>query len=141
MTGNVHDLLAGDDPIEIVPLDPIYTVAIIWPLAVIVAVGLVLVVVLMMGPRLFRDRRLASAAIRCPVQDRAVAVEFVEAVWDGRRVDVSRCSIFEPSTAVRCDKRCVDVDELTERGWPGSIHAPRPLLPGGRQALHRGDEW
>ena len=80
---------------------------IIWPLVVIVTIGLVLVVVLMMGPRLFRGTRLSGGAPRCPVHDRAFSVEFVETVWDGRRVDVSRCSFFEPPTAVDCHKRCL----------------------------------
>jgi hypothetical protein len=142
MSGNLSDLIAQEGPLFDVPAhDEMYTTTILWPLGVIVLVGLILGFVLMMGPRLFRARRLASAALRCPAHDQAVSVEFVEAVWDGRRVDVNQCSCFVPPTAVDCQKLCLDVDKLTERGWPGSIAVHRPVLVGGKRALHRGDEW
>src|SRR5688500_11818120 len=103
MSGNLSDLIAQEGPLFDVPApDEMYTTTILWPLGVIVLVGLILGFVLMMGPRLFRARRLASAALRCPAHDQAVSVEFVEAVWDGRRVDVTQCSCFVPPTAVDC---------------------------------------
>jgi hypothetical protein len=49
-------------------------------------------------------------------------VEFLETVWEGTRVDVNRCSLFTPPTAVDCDKGCLQIERPAE-SWvlpPGS---------------------
>jgi hypothetical protein len=84
----------------------------IWPLVVVLSVGCVLAVVLVVGERLFPGTLLARRAFRCPFRGRVASAEFVESVWDGRRVDVSRCSLFVPPTAVDCHKRCLDLEDL-----------------------------
>jgi hypothetical protein len=81
----------------------------IWPLFVVLAVGLVLVVAIATGRWLFPDTRLFTRVVRCPVREHDVVVEFVERVWDGVPVDVTRCSVFTPPTAIDCDKRCRQV--------------------------------
>ena len=80
----------------------------IWPLAIVTATGAVLLGVLAAGPRLFRGTRLMTDGFRCPFRERVVSVDFVETVWEGARVDVSRCSAFTPPTAVTCEKRCLE---------------------------------
>ena len=84
----------------------------IWPLVVVISVGFVLVVALVIGARLFPGTLLAPRAFRCPFRGRVVSAEFLETVWDGRRVDVRRCSLFVPPTAVDCHKGCLDLKDL-----------------------------
>lgn len=81
----------------------------LWPLAFVLAVGVVLLIALLAGPRLFAGTQQVVRNFWCPFRDRAVTVEFEETVWDGRLVDVNRCSLFEPPTAVACDKACVNL--------------------------------
>lgn len=93
-----------------------------WPLGVVMTVGLVLLLVLVAGSRLFPGTRLSGRAFRCPFRDRVASVEFLETVWEGTRVDVNRCSLFTPPTAVDCDKGCLQIERPAE-SWvlpPGS---------------------
>ncbi len=83
-----------------------------WPLAIVVAVGILLAAVLFMGPRLFPGTRPWTRAFRCPFLERAVTAEFQESVWDGRRQDVTRCTAFTPPAAVTCAKACLALESL-----------------------------
>lgn len=84
----------------------------VWPLAIVVSVGVVLAGIFAAGPRLFPGLHPSRRAFRCPFLDQNVDVEFQESVWDGKRVDVTRCSAFVPPTAVKCDKHCVGFESL-----------------------------
>jgi hypothetical protein len=46
----------------------------------------------------------------CPLVRREVEVEFATRGWLGLRrpAAVRRCSVFNPSEAVHCDRRCVE---------------------------------
>ncbi len=82
---------------------------VLWPLAVVLVVGVVLVLALFAGPRLFAGTQYVVRSFLCPFQGRDVTVEFEETVWNGRLVDVNRCSLFKPPTAVDCDKACANL--------------------------------
>lgn len=56
--------------------------------------------------------RTVRRAFWCPVTGRNVTAEFQEEAWDGRRVEVNRCSAFTPSTAVTCQKLCLTLKKL-----------------------------
>ena len=84
----------------------------LWPLPVILTVGVVLLVMLRMGPRLFPGSRHTDRAFWCPFQTRDVTVRFEETVWEGDLCDVEQCTAFSPSTAVTCDKKCLRLHDL-----------------------------
>lgn len=94
-----------------------------WPLVPILAVGVVLLIVLRLGPRLFAGTRLTVRAFWCPFRKRDVAVVFEETVWDAQFVDVSRCNAFSPPTAVACHKNCLRLGDL-----PVIPERPAPAL-------------
>lgn len=81
--------------------------SLLWPLVIVGSAGIVLLLVYLLGPRLFRGTRLIMGALTCPSLHRRVTVRFRAVAWDGRLVDVERCSVFVPPTAVTCDKRCL----------------------------------
>lgn len=85
----------------------------VWPLAFVLAVGVVLVIALLARPRLFGGTQQVVRDFWCPFRGRDVTVEFEETVWDGRLVDVNRCSVFTPPTSVACDKACANLER-----WP-----------------------
>ncbi len=80
--------------------------AIPWIVPAALAAAVILLVIRALGPRLFRRTLTWRYAFRCPVKERDVATEFRESEWDGRRLDVERCSAFDPPEDVRCDKAC-----------------------------------
>ena len=63
-----------------------------WVIPAALAAALVLLLIRILGPRLFRGTLMSRYAFRCPVKEQDVATEFRESVWDGRRLDVERCS-------------------------------------------------
>lgn len=63
--------------------------------------------------------RVVRRSFWCPVHGRNVTVEFQEAVWHGRLVEVTRCSAFSASQAVTCEKVCLRLRT------PPSVHADR----------------
>ena len=79
-----------------------------WPFAVVLSVGVVLLIVLFNGPRIFQGTRAIARSFWCPFASRAVDVGFRVDAWDGRRCDVESCSAFAPLTRITCEKRCLD---------------------------------
>lgn len=82
------------------------------PIPIFLSVAVVLVGVLRTGRRLFPGMIAARRGFRCPFRDENVTVDFEEAVWDGRLVDVAACTAFSPAQDVRCDKACRTLDKL-----------------------------
>jgi len=89
------------------------TIPWIIPAALVAAV--LLLVVRALGPRLFHGTLTWRYGFRCPVDRQEVDAEFRESVWDGRRLDVERCSAFTPADDVRCDKPCTLLARLPRR--------------------------
>lgn len=79
----------------------------LWPLMIVGVVGLILLVALAVGPKVTRGTRAVTSFIRCPVRQEPVRVDFRVTAWDGRSLDVDRCSAFNPATAIGCDKLCL----------------------------------
>lgn len=78
-----------------------------WPLVVVLFVGLVLAVAMARGSRWVRGVRTYHRAFSCPFRGTNAHVDFVESAWDATPVDVAGCSVFIPATDVRCDKACL----------------------------------
>jgi len=97
----------------------------LWPLAIVLAVGLALTLVLLAGSRLFPGTRSRLTAFRCPFRERDVSVEFEETVWTGEPVDVRRCTVFSPPTAVTCAKGCLHLERLPAPRTPHAALASR----------------
>lgn len=51
--------------------------------------------------------RTVTRAFWCPFLNRRVTAEFQEEAWDGKPVEVTRCTAFAPPTAITCEKRCL----------------------------------
>ena len=77
-----------------------------WIIPAALVAALVLLFILALGPRLFRGTLAWRYAFHCPFKEQDVATEFRESAWDGRRLDVERCTAFTPPDDVRCDKAC-----------------------------------
>jgi len=56
--------------------------------------------------------RTARRSFWCPFQDRNVTAELQEEAWDGRPVEVNRCSAFTPPTLITCEKPCLRLGKL-----------------------------
>ena len=99
----------------------------IFGLPIVVYVALLVIIALLVvrhrGLMRGESRRVART-VWCPLKDRKLSAELVETVWDGRRLDVSECEAFSPSTAVTCGKACL---RLTERPRPATASSI-PLL-------------
>lgn len=83
-----------------------------WIIPSALVAALVLLFIRSLGPLLFGGTLTWRYGFRCPIKDRDVATDFRESAWDGRRLDVERCSAFTPSDDVRCDKACQLLREL-----------------------------
>jgi hypothetical protein len=95
------------------------------PIVVYLALLAVIVLLFVRHRGLMRGRtRPVARTVWCPVRDCRLTAELEEEFWDGRRVDVSRCSAFSPPTAVNCSKVCL---RLTERPRPATASGI-PLL-------------
>jgi hypothetical protein len=68
--------------------------AIPWTIPGALATAVVLLVVRSFGSRLLRGVVTWGCAFRCPADRADVAAEFRKSAWDGRRLDVERCSAF-----------------------------------------------
>ena len=82
---------------------------IIIGLALATAVGLLLVIVF---GSLRGIIRMVSHSFWCPVADQHVTAEFQEKAWDGRPVEVYRCTAFTPPTAITCAKPCLELKKF-----------------------------
>ncbi len=89
-----------------------------WPLFIILSVGLLLVLLLAVGPRFTRGTRAVPHEFYCALRRQPVRVEYRVAAWDGKLVDVDRCSAFTPPTAIGCDKLCLRPEEFALRAGP-----------------------
>jgi len=87
-----------------------------FSLPVFVVVTAALIGVLSAGRRLFPGTFAARRAFRCPFRETEVSVDFKEAVWDGRLVDVATCSAFSPPQDVQCEKGCLKMANFTAAG-------------------------
>ena len=54
----------------------------------------------------------------CPFRKSPVTAQFEQAVWDGKRLDVTSCSAFTPPTAIACDKACLRLRKLSSKHRP-----------------------
>jgi len=68
-----------------------------------------------------RVTRVVTRLFWCPFRERNVTVEFQEEPWDGRPVEVNRCSAFSPPDAVACEKDCLRLKKLPSVN--GSVRA------------------
>lgn len=81
--------------------------SIVWPLLLVMTVGVLLMFALKCGERFAPGTVAYPRSFWCPFRSENVRAEFEEAAWDGKLVDVCRCSAFAPPTAIACDKRCL----------------------------------
>lgn len=51
--------------------------------------------------------RTAIRSFWCPFRNRNVTAQFQERAWDGRALEVDRCTAFSPPTAITCEKPCL----------------------------------
>jgi hypothetical protein len=56
---------------------------------------------------LARSMRTVHRALRCPIRGTDVRVSYLEAVPEGRPIEVTACSEFRPNAAITCDRRCL----------------------------------
>jgi hypothetical protein len=87
-----------------------------WIVPVALAAAVVLFVIRLLGPHLFRGTLTWRYSFRCPGKQQDVEADFRESEWDGRRLDVERCSAFTPAEDVRCNKACAFLARLPRRG-------------------------
>lgn len=84
----------------------------LWPLVIVLSVGLALIALWALGHRIFTGTQYRAHAFWCPFRGLNVRVHFKEAAWDGRLVDVERCTAFAPPTDVGCGKACTELPKL-----------------------------
>lgn len=84
----------------------------LWPLPIFLLAAMALIAVYAVGPRLVAGSVLARQAFFCPFKQQDVSVDFRQAAWDGRRMDVQACTAFTPATNVGCEKACLALDRL-----------------------------
>lgn len=60
--------------------------------------------------------RLVTRSFWCPFLDREVTAEFQEDAWDGKPVEVNRCTAFTPPTAITCEKLCLHLEKFPSAG-------------------------
>src|SRR5262245_29152142 len=87
-----------------------------WSLLVVLTVAIGLLVIRRAGPRGFRGTRPVRGALWCPAHARDMGVDMRVAAWDGRPVEIERCSAFGPDGAVSCEKACLELDRSTPAG-------------------------
>ena len=71
----------------------------------IAAVELILLTVVPLILRL--SVRTAHRALRCPISGTDVKVKFLQALPEGRPMEVTACSAFKSPTDVVCNQRCL----------------------------------
>jgi len=98
-----------------------------WPLLIVLATLLVLTMVLLVGAGFFSGTRQRTSIFWCPFREQDVLVDFREMVWEGRLVDVSECTYFNPPTAVICEKRCLGLTRFPRARSLSHHRAPAQL--------------
>jgi hypothetical protein len=94
--------------------DSVGRTLLLYPLVIVVTVGLVLVLALTFGTRLFPGTRRVRERLWCPVRAKRMRVDLEVTAWDGRAVDVTACSAFSPPDAVTCERRCLAENRFAE---------------------------
>jgi hypothetical protein len=56
--------------------------------------------------------RVVTRSFWCRFRKRNVSAEFQEDPWSGWPVEITRCTAFEPSSAITCDKDCLRLRKL-----------------------------
>lgn len=78
---------------------------------VVIGLALATAVALLLLVTVFRPfRRMIRSVTRsfwCPVRGQNVTARFREAAWDGKPVEVTRCSTFSPPEAIACERLCL----------------------------------
>ena len=77
----------------------------LWPVPIFLGVAAVLIVLLVLGRRLFPGTYTSRRAFWCPFLGTNVQVDFTKAMWDASPVDVRACSAVSPP--LRCEKACL----------------------------------
>jgi len=75
-------------------------------IALALATALVLLAIVTFGA-LRGVTRTVTRSFWCPFLDLNVRAEFQEKAWDGKPVEVNRCTAFSPTTAITCKKLCL----------------------------------
>lgn len=83
-----------------------------WSLPIFIGAAALLIVIRLLGARLFRGSVPAQRVFWCPFRSVNVRVGFEEALWDGSLVDVRECSVFTPAGTVHCEKACLALKRL-----------------------------
>jgi hypothetical protein len=96
-----------------------------WIVPFALAAAVVLLVIRWLGPQLFHSTLTWRYSFRCPGKAQDVDADFRESMWDGRRLDVERCSAFTPSEDVRCNKACAFLARLPRQEARESVPATR----------------
>ncbi len=95
--------------------------ALLFSLLIVLALGVGLVLAVWgVYVALPAVNRVVTRALWCPFRHRDVSADFAERAWDGRFVDVTRCSAFEPGCAVTCDKACLALGTLEPPHHPAA---------------------
>jgi hypothetical protein len=89
---------------------------VLYPLVIVVSVGIVLLLALAFGSRLFPGTRLVRNRLWCPVRAKRMRVDVAVTAWDGRAVDVAACAAFSPPDAVTCERRCLELNHVNPEG-------------------------
>ena len=77
----------------------------VWPVPVFLGAAAALIVVLMLGRRLFPGTYVARRAFWCPFMRTNVRVDFRESIWDRSALDIEACSAVSPP--LECEKGCL----------------------------------
>lgn len=62
--------------------------------------------------------RTVRRALRCPILSTDVQLRFLEALPEGRPIEVTACSALRPPTNIVCSQRCLGL--LAHRATPGA---------------------
>jgi hypothetical protein len=77
----------------------------VWPVPIFLGAAAALIVVAMLGRRLFPGTYVSQRAFWCPFRRTNVRVHFRESVWDRSVVGIEACSAVSPP--LECEKGCL----------------------------------
>ncbi|HEX9818726.1 MAG TPA: hypothetical protein VGD07_03830 [Methylomirabilota bacterium] len=90
--------------------------ALLVSLLIVLVMGLALVLLVWGAFTVFPTvNRAVTRSFWCPFRRRDVSAEFQEDAWDDRPLDVTRCTAFEPPSAITCDKACLHPPKVDAR--------------------------